>query len=409
MKVLHVVHGYAPSIGGAQRLVEMVSRGLVHDHGDQVEVITTVARNMDHFIRDDGNALSAGTEIRDGVKVTRLPVFNGLTRPRMLLAGVSFRFKLPFNEYFRTLLNGPIVPDLAPAVAQSGADVVMAATFPQKHMYDALRGARRAGIPIVLCGALHVEDEWNFDREMIFRASCEADAYIALTDFERDHVVERGVPRDKVHVIGGGVDLVDCSAEAGAELRRELGFAVDPVVAIVSKHVPRKRFDVVLEAMIEVWDAAPEARLLIAGGRTDYTAELETLIGSLPEGRRTRVTMMTDFPESAKTSIMAAADCLVMPSGRDSFGIVFVEAWACQTPVVGIDIGATRSLIGDGEDGLLVPYEDPSALAGAIKTLLEDPELRRRLGERGYDKVRENYTWPVVVRRFREVYEGVVG
>ncbi len=385
----------------------MVSRGLVCDHGDRVEVFTTVARNMDHFVRDDGDALPAGTEILDGVTVTRLPVVNAFTRPRMLLASLSYRFNLPFNEYFRTLLNGPLVPGLARAVSHSGADVVMAATFPQKHMYDALQGARRAGKPIVLCGALHVEDEWNYDRKMIFDAIREADAYIALTEFEAEHVVERGVAAEKVHVIGGGVDLEEFTEAWGDALRREHGFGSDPVVAIVSKHVPRKRFDVVLEAMRDVWKSVPSARLLIAGGRTDYTTELEALVDRLGDERRARVTLMTDFSEHAKSSIMDAADCFVMPSGRDSFGIVFVEAWACRTPVIGVDIGATRSLIDDGEDGLLVPYEDCQALAGAITKLLEDADLRHRLGERGYQKVQDNYTWPVVVRRFREVYEQV--
>jgi glycosyltransferase involved in cell wall biosynthesis len=274
MRILHVVHGYPPSIGGTQRLVEKISRELTHRHGDEVTVFSTVALNMDHFIRDDGQALPAGTTTMDGVVVRRFPVFNRLTRARMLLASLSYRWHLPGNEQCRTLLNGPIVFGMTRAIARSKADVVMAAPFPQLNMYYALRGAKRAGVPIVLCGALHVEDRWNYDRKMIFRAIERADAYVSLTPFEKDHVVNRGISPEKVHVIGGGVDLDAYSKAEGSPLRRELGFGDDPVVAMVSKQVERKRFDLLLDAMGEVWKGQPSARVLLAGGRTGYSPVL---------------------------------------------------------------------------------------------------------------------------------------
>ena len=404
MKVLHVVHGYPPSIGGSQHLVEKISVELAQRHGDEVTVFTTVAKNMDHFIRDDGEALPAGITAMNGVEVRRFPVFNRLTRIRMLLAGLSYRWRLPGNELCRTLLNGPIVLGMAGAIARSGADVVMAAPFPQMNMYDAIRGAKRAGIPIVLCGALHVEDRWNYDREMIFEAIRKADAYIALTEFEKNHVASRGIAPEMIHVIGGGVDLDTYSTAQGAEIRRQLGWGDDPVVAMLAKHVERKRFDVLLDSMAAVWREQPSARVLIAGGRTSYSSVLEKLIAELPESRRERVTLISDFEEKLGPSLLAAGDLLVLPSGRDAFGIVFVEAWACRKPVIGVDLGATASLIDHEEDGLLVPYDDAANLAKAILRLLADADLRARLGQQGYRKVKENYTWSTIGRRYRKIY-----
>jgi len=408
MKILHVVHAYPPSVGGCQSLVERLSRRLVADHGDEVDVYTTVARNLEHFVGDDGCALPATTETAGGVTVRRFAVFNRLTRPRMLLASLAYRWRLPFNEHCRTLLNGPIVFGLARAVAASGADVVMAAAFPLLHMYGALRGARRAGVPIVLLGALHVEDAWNYDRAMIFRAIGRADAYVALTEFERRHVIARGVDAERVRVVGGGVDVERFARAGGEAARRRLRLADAPVVVMLSKHVARKRFDVLLDAMEIVWQRAPETRLVLAGGRTPYTAEIEALVARLAAGRRARVHLLCDVSEDDKPSLLAAGDLFVLPSAQDSFGLVFLEAWACRKPVVGVDAGAVASLVADGEDGLLVPYADARALAGAISRLLDDPDLRRRLGERGFDKVRRRFSQEAVTRDMRKVYEQAI-
>ncbi len=408
MKILHVVHAYPPSVGGCQRLVEKLSREMVGRHGDRLSVYTTVARNTEHFVADDGDALPVGEETIDGVAVRRFPVFNGLTRPRMLAASLSYRWRLPFNEHFRTLLNGPIVPGLARAVARSGADVVMASAFPLHHMYQALSGARRAGIPIALLGALHAGDEWNYDRAMIFRAVRRAGAYVALTDFERRHVITRGADPERVHVVGGGVDVERFAGAGSDEARRrhELGDA--PVVALVSKHVGRKRWDVLIRAMELVWNDVPEAILVLAGGRTPYTAEIEAMVAALAPDHQARVRLLCDLDESEKASLLQASDVFVLPSAWDSFGLVFLEAWACRKPVIGVDEGAVASLIDDGEDGLLVPYEDAAALAAALSRLLGDPELRRRLGERGFDKVRRRYTWETVTLEMRAIYEQLI-
>ncbi len=409
MKILHVVHAYPPSIGGCQRLVEKLSRELVRRHRDEVRVFTTVARNTEHFIADDGDALPATEETVGGVAVRRFRVFNRWTRPRMLLASLSYRWRLPFNEHCRTLLNGPIVPGLARAVAGSGADVIMASAFPLLHMYSALRGARRAGIPIVLLGALHAGDEWNYDRAMIFRAIRRAGAYVALTDFERRHVIARGVDPERVHVVGGGVDVERFARASGDSTRRRLELSSAPVVAMVSKHVSRKRFDVLIRAMEIVWRSTPEAVLVLAGGRTPYTAEIEAMVAGLDPGRQHKVRLLCDLEEGDKASLLAASDVFALPSAWDSFGLVFLEAWACRKPVVGVDSDAVASLIADGEDGLLVPYEDAEALAGALSRLLADPDLRRRLGERGFEKVRQRFSWETVTAEMRAIYQRLIG
>jgi glycosyltransferase involved in cell wall biosynthesis len=224
VKILHIVQGYPPSRGGSQWLVKNLSEQLVSRYGDEVVVFTTVAYNVEHFWRSDERAMSAGTEEIDGVTVRRFAVFNRLNMLRRLVAGVAYRLRLPYNDWLRTIQTGPLISGMIEAVASSGADVVFATAFPLLHMYYALAGARRAGIPIVFLGALHTADTWGYDRNMIYRAVQQADAYIAHTTYERDYLIDRGIQADKMSVIGAGVDIDAFSQVDGTMIRHRYGW-----------------------------------------------------------------------------------------------------------------------------------------------------------------------------------------
>jgi glycosyltransferase involved in cell wall biosynthesis len=101
---------------------------------------------------------------------------------------------------------------------------------------------------------------------------------------------------------------------------------------------------------------------------------------------------------------LAACDLFVLPSGQESFGIAFVEAWSCAKPVIGARVGAVSSLIDEGRDGLLFSADDPDSMAGTICRLLADEALRRRLGAAGRQKVLGNFTWEIVTDRVRQAY-----
>jgi glycosyltransferase involved in cell wall biosynthesis len=103
----------------------------------------------------------------------------------------------------------------------------------------------------------------------------------------------------------------------------------------------------------------------------------------------------------------ASADLFVLPSRMESFPLVLLEAMASGLPVVATAVGGVPELVVHGETGLLVPPNDPLALAQAINSLLDDPEGMKSMGARGRDTVRERYTWDKVAARmagfFREV------
>jgi glycosyltransferase involved in cell wall biosynthesis len=106
--------------------------------------------------------------------------------------------------------------------------------------------------------------------------------------------------------------------------------------------------------------------------------------------------------------LYSRSQVLVSPSLYEGFGLPAAEAMACGTAVVATSAGAFPEVVADGLTGVLVPPADPDALAGAIRTLLEDPELCRRMGEAGRRRVVRRFTWRQTARQTVALYEEVL-
>jgi glycosyltransferase involved in cell wall biosynthesis len=105
----------------------------------------------------------------------------------------------------------------------------------------------------------------------------------------------------------------------------------------------------------------------------------------------------------------SAAEVAVVPALYEGFGLPAAEAMACELPVITTRGGALPEVVGeDGEAGILVPPGDPHALAAAIKRLLADPELRRKMGEVGRKRVETHFTWEEAAKKTVEVYQEVL-
>jgi glycosyltransferase involved in cell wall biosynthesis len=404
LRILHVVQGYAPAIGGTERVVQRLSEEIVRQYGDEVTVFTTDAYSAEAFPRPSLPRMPTGWETRNGVRIRRFPVWRTPGALLNAVQGVAFRWDLPFNEHLRTWYGGPIIPTLSRAIRKFPADVVVASSFPLLHMYSALRGARRSGKPCLFVGGLHPEDRWGFDRTRIHRAIQECDRYVAYTRYEADRVIARGARPDRVETIGLGVDAEPFLAVDTAEAKRRLGLLGGRVIGFVGQLGVHKGVDTLLEAMPAVWQRCPDVRLVVAGARTVFAAEVEWRIASYPQGLRSRVRLIQDFPEADKPLLYAALDVFALPSAFESFGITYLEAWAAGKPVIGCQTGAVSCVIDQGRDGLLVPYQRPDALAEALVALLERPDLGREMGAAGRRKVLREHGWPAVAGRFRDAY-----
>jgi glycosyltransferase involved in cell wall biosynthesis len=115
-----------------------------------------------------------------------------------------------------------------------------------------------------------------------------------------------------------------------------------------------------------------------------------------------------DIHEEEKAAFYAACDVFVSVSSAESFGIIYLEAWASGKPVIGSRIPAVESVISEGQDGLLVTCGNVVALSAAIMRLLNDEPLRTTLAVNGKEKVRANFTSEITTRKLRSIYEQVI-
>lgn len=404
MKILHVTQGYFPAIGGTETLIQNISEELVRQFGDEVTVFTTNCYNSEGFRDPSIPCFPVGVEDINKVSVRRFPVRCRISQFARYPAAVAYRLKLPFNENLRWLVSGPVVPGLRRAISQEPADIIVASSFPLLHMLDALRGAQESCRPCVLHGGLHPTDNWGFDRSHLYHAIQQADRYIANTEFERQYVIERGAFPEKVVCIGLGVDPMRFESVTVEEAKRRFGLEGKSVVGYIGQLGRYKGIDTLIQAIPIIWQSEPNTHFLIAGARAQFAEKLEAMIAQFPEANRKKIKLIYNFGEEEKPWLFGALDVFAYPSGYESFGIAFLEAWILGKPVIGCRAGAIPWVIQADQDGLLVNYRDSSMLAEAILLLLRNPNLAQRFGQAGKRKVLKDYTWPQIVRKFRKVY-----
>jgi glycosyltransferase involved in cell wall biosynthesis len=108
--------------------------------------------------------------------------------------------------------------------------------------------------------------------------------------------------------------------------------------------------------------------------------------------------------DAEKRDLLAACDLFALPSRVDSIGLVYLEAWLYQKPVVAANTWGVRDLIVQGETGMLVPFGDIQALAAAIRQLLDNPGQAAAMGAAGKVKVLSHHTWTPKLQRIEEIY-----
>jgi phosphatidylinositol alpha-mannosyltransferase len=165
---------------------------------------------------------------------------------------------------------------------------------------------------------------------------------------------------------------------------------------------PRKGLVVLLQAFVRLAADRPGLRLLVAGpGDGDEIDDV------LPPELRERVHVLGQVSETDKVRMLASVDVFVAPNlGKESFGIVLLEAMAAGTPVLASNIEAFRRVLNDGQAGLLVPVGDAAALAEGAGALLDD-RARRRALVAAANEVVGHYDWSEVARQIVTVYETV--
>lgn len=220
---------------------------------------------------------------------------------------------------------------------------------------------------------------------------------LAVSEAARQSVCSRMGEAD-VQIVPNGAD-VDIFATA-----RPAALPPGRKLLFVGRLEPRKGFPVAVRAFAELAAEFSDLRLVVVGDGADRHA-----VGSLSPEVRARVHMLGRVSYESLPTYHRASDIFISPAtGSESFGIVLVEAMAAGLPLVASDIAGYREVARHGREGLLVRPSDPAALAAGVRTLLNDPQRARLLGENGYLRSRA-FAWDHIVDQIEGVYEEMLG
>jgi glycosyltransferase involved in cell wall biosynthesis len=407
MRVAHFVQRYPPALGGSEAYFARLSRSLV-DQGDAVTVFTSTAVDLEGLWSTHGRNVRPGVTQEDGIVVRRYrPVrCAGLPRLLRLLRLIPHR-----GWQCLSMSCNPVLPRLWLEAGQStpSFDVVHATAFPYGWLLACgLRLARRQGVPFVVTPFLHLGDPTNsHDRTRqaylhpallwILRA---ADRIFVQTGVEREALLQRGFPEEKVLLQGLGVEPAECTGGDRERARTAWGLGPNEVVIGHLANNSREKGTVdLLRATERAWQRGARFRLVLAGPEMPNFKSFWRSYRSAERVQRLGV-----LDDRQKRDFFAGLDVFALPSRSDSFGLVLLEAWANGVPNVAYRCGGVADVIRHERDGLLVECGDFSGLAAALARLAEDRELRRCFGETGRDRLERDFRWEDKLALVRRVY-----
>ncbi len=222
-----------------------------------------------------------------------------------------------------------------------------------------------------------------------------ADLLLPVSRYTAGLLEDAGVASKAILVAPNGVDADAFRASDGAAFRAEHGLGEGPLVTTVCRLVPRKGIDTTLEAVARLRERIPGLRYAVGGTGPDRQ-RLEASVLRL--GLQDTVRFLGRVPDAQMANCMSAADVFCMPARSEppdveGFGLVFLEAGACETAVIGAQAGGVPDAIMPGETGLLVEPCDVGGLADALHELLTRPKLRAELGAAARARIEARCTW----------------
>ena len=328
-------------------------------------------------------------------------------QPWTLLAGA--------NQALQTIST-----DLSMTAAAGSADLVHSHTW-----YANLAGHLAAllyGVPhVVTAHSLEPLRPWKAEQlggGYALSSWCEqvaiesAAAVVAVSDGMRADVLAAypAVPPGRVRVIKNGIDTSEYSPDPGTDVLQRYG--VDPgrpAVVFVGRITRQKGLPVLLRAAGAL---DPRAQLVICAGQPDtaeLAAEVTALVQHLQETRSGVIWLSGMLAKPEVIQLLTHATVFACPSLYEPLGIVNLEAMACGTAVVASRVGGIPEVVADGETGLLVPLDDPAALAYGLNTLLGDPDRAQWMGQQGRKRAIAEFGWQAIAVQTAALYAELTG
>lgn len=225
-------------------------------------------------------------------------------------------------------------------------------------------------------------------------SSC--DRFVGVTRELCDHMVAAGIDPRNTRYIPTFSSVDDGPALAKSSLQTP---ETAPVILTLSRLHPTKGIDTLLQALVEL-----DGVYLWIAGDGPLRADLERLAEKLGVASRVRfLGWRTD-----RGSLLRAADICALPSRYEPFGTVIIDAWIARTPLVACDSAGPKAHVRTRENGMLVPKDDPAALADAIRELIRNDLLRNAIIENASREYNDFFSRAFVIDSYKKYYESLI-
>jgi glycosyltransferase involved in cell wall biosynthesis len=299
-----------------------------------------------------------------------------------------------------------ILEDFQAKVRHVGPDLVHGNSLSIGRLTGSL--ARQTG---VVCTA-HLRDIVGLSAAAVEQLNANQ-ALVAVSNAVRDFHVAQGIDPSRLHVIYNGIDGRNVfPLSPTGWLKAELGLPAETsLMATIGQICLRKGQDVFSQAAVRVAQKMSDAHFLIVGERYSAKPESITFEEAISQefaragvaDRLHRLGFRNDV-----SRILGEIDLLVHCARQEPFGRVLLEAAAVGCPIVATNVGGTAELLVDGESALLVPADQPDALAAAILKLHGDPLLRHRLARAARERIVERFPIEKAARELAELWRATL-
>ena len=392
MKLLYTLTTYPPAIGGAQLHQHLIAQQLKQQH--QIQVFTHWDQNRTDWLM--GTTINAPAQSKDYI-IDDIPVhcmgINLIDKARLLPY-------LPLYYPWMDLALPPIANCISRYLDQyaQSADLLHNVRIGREGLsYASYQLAKKYDIPFIFTPVHH--PRWVGWRYRAYIKLYQlADAVIALTETEKQTLINLGVNGDRITVTGMGAILAE---KADSQAFKATYKTPDPIILFLAQHHSYKGYQQLLQAAPIVWKRFPEAQFVFAG---PAIANSEKYF----KNQDPRIHRLGSLSLQDKSNALAACTLLCVPSSQESFGGVYTEAWHFDKPVIGCNIPAVSEVIDHGINGYLV-NQNPLEIADAICQILLNPNQALKMGQNGNQKLQAKFTWNRIAEITESIYQRVTG
>lgn len=360
-------------IGGAENTIKGIMDYLSKKH--EVTVYTTTAKDIEAFWN------------RDSPKIKK----NNFTKYEIKRFEILTPSEIKFNKdlesfYFASNHPGPFSTELWKEIVQKkiNFDLIIAASYPYDHVIPAYIASKKWQIPLIVYPMIHQEFVELFLNSIKLTMLKNSESVIVNTNSEKKILKSLGIHGEKIFLHFPITYPFDIEKSNPSEFRNK--FLPDKKGRIVLfaglKSFVKGTMHLV-EAMKKVWAEAPDTILVLIG---PSSKEFDDYFKKLSDKTKEKIIDLGILDENDKKNAFAACDVFALPSKSESFGIVYVEAWAFKKPVIGCSIASTSELIENEKDGLLAEFGDVKKLAKNIIQLINNPSICEKYGNEGKKK-----------------------